>query len=65
MRTTSKLSPVAANCTPSDAFAAYGVSVTVSASSVCYASALLVPDDFSGEFGDDWNRVNDNLAIHH
>lgn len=52
-----------ANCAPSDRFATEGVWVEA-ASSERGGGALLLPDDFGGEIGDDWKRVNDNLAIH-
>lgn len=52
-----------ASCAPSKRFAAYGVSVEATAPSGRYGGALLLPDDFSGEIGDRWERVNDNLAV--
>jgi hypothetical protein len=54
---------VAASCAASEQFAADGVWVTASPPSARFGGALLLPDDFSGEIGDDWERVNDNLAI--
>ena len=51
----------ASSCAPSERFAAEGVSVTIS--STRDSSALLLPDDFSGQMEDGWERINDNLAV--
>lgn len=51
----------ASSCAPSERFAAEGVWVTISATSD--GSALLLPDDFSGQIADGWERINDNLAV--
>ncbi len=51
----------ASSCAPSERFAADGVSVTIS--STRGGSALLLPDDFSGDIKDGWERINDNLAV--
>jgi hypothetical protein len=52
-----------ASCAPSERFTTDGVWVEAAASSARRGGALLLPDDFSGEIGDDWERVNDNLAV--
>ena len=52
-----------ASCAPSERFATDGVWVEAAASSGRQGGALLLPDDFSGEIGDDWERFNDNLAV--
>jgi hypothetical protein len=52
-----------ASCAPSERFATDGVWVETAAPSGRGGGALLLPDDFEGETGDDWERVNHNLAI--
>ncbi|MGB3764742.1 MAG: hypothetical protein WA966_16140 [Ornithinimicrobium sp.] len=51
----------ASSCASSERFAEEGVSVTISSTSD--SSALLVPDDFSGQMANGWERINDNLAV--
>lgn len=51
-----------ASCAPSERFATEGVWVEA-ASAARGGGALLLPDNFDGEIGDDWERVNDNLAV--
>lgn len=53
-----------ASCAPSERFATEGVWVEATSSSRG-GGALLLPDDFGGELGEDWERVNDNLAVRH
>lgn len=52
-----------ASCARSERFATDGVRVEVALRSERWGGALLLPDDFDGEIGDDWERVNDNLAV--
>lgn len=52
-----------ASCAPSERFATDGVWVEASSPSARRGGALLLPDDFDGEIADDWERVNDNLAV--
>lgn len=52
-----------AACAPAKRFASDGVWVETGGSSTGLVGALLLPDDFSGEIEDDWERVNDNLAV--
>lgn len=53
---------VGASCASSERFATDGVWVEA-ASSARDGGALLLPDGFSGEISDGWERVNDNLAV--
>lgn len=52
----------ASGCSSSERFATDGIWVKTG-SSTRFGGALLLPDDFSGEIEDDWERVNDNLAV--
>lgn len=52
-----------ANCAPAEQFASDGVQVKAAALSARRGSAMLLPDNFSGEIADGWERVNDNLAV--
>lgn len=49
------------SCAPSERFAKDGVSVTISTPRG--GGVLLLPDDFSGQITDGWERINDNLAV--
>lgn len=51
-----------ASCAPAERFASEGVWVEAT-SPARGGGALLLPDDFDGEVGEDWERVNDDLAV--
>lgn len=53
---------VGSSCAPSQRFATDGISIEAS-SSGRWGGALLLPDNFGGKIGDEWERVNDNLAV--
>jgi len=53
----------ASSCTPGQQFAEEGARVEATAPSGRSGGALLLPDGYSGDIEEGWERVNDNLAI--
>jgi hypothetical protein len=51
-------------CVPSDRFLSHGAILEMSDPSR-EVGATVLPDNFNGELGDKWERVNENLAVYY